>query len=130
MFEIVNQCFKICSWIPLTIVKFLLLNSALLKIIIPALDFNFAITVMNPPTVCGLRLHLRNSKQLDIFACCTLICTRNPLNFLGGIHLHFITCLKISFWNPGTYRRKNVHLSSAQFGLVMTFISPMISQKP
>ena len=24
----------------------------------------------------------------------------------------------ISFWNPGTYRHKIVHLSSAQFGLV------------
>ena len=31
-----NQCFKTCSWIPLTMVKPLLLNSALLEIRIPA----------------------------------------------------------------------------------------------
>ena len=40
-------------------------------------------------------------------------------SFVSGIHLHFGTCLKISFWNPGTYRHKIVRLSSAQFGLVM-----------
>ena len=42
--------------------------------------------------------------------------------FVSGIHLHFKTSLKISFWNPGTYRHKIVRLSSAQFGLVMIFL--------
>ena len=40
-------------------------------------------------------------------------------NVVSRIHLHFGTCLKISLWNPGTYRHKIVLLSSAQFGLVM-----------
>ena len=80
-----------------------------------------------------LGIHLQNPKQLAIFACCG---TRNKTNvptkftlqvyvrgihgsFVSGIHLHFGTCCKISFWNPGTYRHKIVCLSSAQFGLVM-----------
>ena len=133
-----NQCFK-----------FLLLNSALLEIRISALAFNcsYASSVLNkirnPLTVCGIRLHLRiprtfcgihlqlrNREQLAILACCGIRDTTNvPTkfslpsnvrgNFVGGIHLHFGTCLKISFWNPGTYRHKIVRLSSAQFVLVM-----------
>ena len=144
-----NQCFKTCSWIPLTMVKSWLLNSALLVIRIPALAFNcsYASSInktRNPFTVCGIRLHLRirltfcgthlqlrNPKQLAIFACCGICDTTNvPKKFalhsyvrgIHGsfvIHLHFGTCLKISFWNPGTYRHKIVRLSSAQFGLVM-----------
>ena len=85
----------------------LLLNSALLKIRIPALAFNclYAITVMNSATNCGIRLHLLiqlkfcgNHLQIEHSYICllrnprnnkcaekiyvTLICTRNPLNFL------------------------------------------------
>ena len=150
-----NQCFKTCSWMPLTMVKSWLLNSALLVIRIPALAFNCSyassvinktpiINKQNPLTVCGIRLHLRirltfcgihlrlrNPKQLAIFACCGIRDTTNvPKKFtlhsyvcgIHGsfvIHLHFGTCLKISFWNPGTYRHKIVRLSSTQFGLVM-----------
>ena len=38
--DLVKQCLKVCLWIPLTMVKSLLLNSSLLKIRIPALAFN------------------------------------------------------------------------------------------
>ena len=57
--------FKICSWMPLTMVKSLLLNSSLLKIRIPALDFiclyasSVINKVRNPITVCGFHLPLR-----------------------------------------------------------------------
>ena len=147
-----NQCYKTCSWIPLTMFKSLLLNSALLEIRFPALAFNCSHAsskmnkIRNPFTVCGIRLHLRialtfcrihsqlrNPKQLAIFDCCGIRDTTNvPTKFrllsyvsglqgcfVSGIHLHFGTCLNISFWNPGTYRHKTVCLSSAQFGLVM-----------
>ena len=134
-----NQCLKTCSWIPLIMVKSLLLNSALLEIRIPALAFNssYASLVLkktrNPVTFCGIHLQLRNPKQLAIYACCGIRDTTNvPTkftlhsyvrgihgNFVSGIHLHFGTCLKTSFWNPRTYRHKIVRLSSAQFGLVM-----------
>ena len=102
--------------------------------------------IWNPLTVCGIRLHLRipfkfcgihlqlrNPKQLAISACCGIRDTTNVptkialhshvrgihRSFFSGIHLHFGTCLRISFWNPGTYRHKIVRLSSAEFGLVM-----------
>ena len=147
-----NQCFKTCSWIPLTMVESLLLNSALRETRVPALVFNcsYASSVLNrnwnPLTVCAIRLHLRialtscgihlqlwNPKQLAIFACCGICDTKNvPTLFtllsyvrgihgsvVSGIHLHFGTCLKIKFWDPGTYRHKIVGLSYAQSGLVM-----------
>ena len=132
-----NKCSKTFSWIPLTKVKSFLLNSALLEIRIPALVLNcsYASSVLNkirnPLTFCRIHLQLWNPKQLARFACCgirnltnvpkkiyvTLICTGS---FVSDIHLLFGTCLKISFWDPGTYRHKIVRLSSAQLGLVMT----------
>ena len=102
--------------------------------------------VWNPLTVCGIRLHLRiplmfceihlqlrNPKQLAIFAFCGIRDTTNvPTKFtfhsyvrgihgsyVSEIHLHFGTSLKISFWNPWTYRHKIVCLSSAQSGIVL-----------
>ena len=127
--ELVKQCFQICLWIPLTIVKSLLLISSLLKIRIPALTFNcsYATSVINkiqdPLTFCGFHLHLRfpltfaekmTNKCADkIYV--TIICTRIHGNFVSGIHLHFRTC----FWNPRTYRHTIVRLSRAHFGLVM-----------
>ena len=88
-----------------------------------------------PLTFCGIHLQLRNPKQLAMFACCgirdtTYVPTKLTLHsyihgihgsFARGVYLHFGTCLKISFWNPGTYRHKIVRLSSAQFGLVMSW---------
>ena len=101
--ELVKQCFQICLWIPLTIVKSLLLISSLLKIRIPALTFNcsYATSVINkiqdPLTVCGFHLHLRfpltfaekmTNKCADkIYV--TIICTRNPWKFCK--------------WNPLTF---------------------------
>ena len=134
-----NQGFKTCSWIPLAMVQSLLLNSALLEKRIPALAFKFSYAspvlnkIWNPLTVCGIRLHFAEYKQIAIFSCCGIRDTTNvPKKFtlhsyVPGIHgsfvcgtpLHFGTCLKISFWNPATYRHKIVRLSSAQFGLVM-----------
>ena len=69
-----------------------------------------------PLTFCGIHLQLQNPKQLAIFACCGIRGTKNvPASFtlhsyvrgihgtfVNGIHLHFGTCLKISFWNSGT----------------------------
>ena len=89
-----------------------------------------------PLTFCGIHLQLRYSKQLAIFAWCGIRDATNvPTNltlrsyvrgihgsFLSGIHLRFGTCLKISFWKPGTYRHKIMRLSSAQFGLVKYFL--------
>ena len=101
--DLVNKCFEICSWIPLTMVRFLPLNSALLWTRIAAIAFKCSYTswiinkILNPLTVCGIRLHLRipltnfadsahncrfhlhiieiylqlrNSEQLAMFACC------------------------------------------------------------
>ena len=111
-----NQCFKTCSWIPLTMVKFLLLHSALLEIRVPDLAFNcsYASSVLNkirnPLTVCGIRLILRiplifcgihlqfrNPKQLAIFACWGNHDTANvPTKFklhsnVRGIHGSFVS---------------------------------------
>ena len=75
--------------------------------------------------ICGFHLRFRESKQLAIFACCGSRDTTNvPTNFtlhsyvrgihrsfVSGIHLLFGTCLKINFWNPGTYRHKVVRLT-------------------
>ena len=104
-------------------VKSLPLNSALLEIEIPALAFNFlyAISVtnkiLNPPTVCGIRLHLRiqltnfrdstyicgthlqmwNPEQQAIFACrgirgTTNVPTKFTLQvFVSGIHGSFVS---------------------------------------
>ena len=136
-----NQCFKTCSLIPLTMVKSLILNSALLEKKYPALAFNcsYASSILNkirnpltvrgirlnlriPLTFCGILLQLRNPKQLAIFACCGIRDTTNvPTKFtlhsyvrevhgifVSGINLHFGTCLKISYWSPGTYRHQIV----------------------
>ena len=51
--------------------------------------------------------------------CITGICTRNPGNFVSGMHLRFVTSLNTCLWNPATYKHKTVRLSSAQLGLVM-----------
>ena len=110
-----NQCFETCLWIPLTMAKSLLLNSALLEIRIPALAFNCSYAcsalnkIRNPLTVCGIRLHLRiplkfcgiqttsyirllrkprHNKCADK-SYVTLICTRNPQKFCK--------------WNPFTF---------------------------
>ena len=86
-----------------------------------------------PLTFCGIHLQLRNPKQRRIFACCgirnkTNVPTKFTLqllvrgihwNFVSEVPLHFGTYLKTFLWNPGTYRRKIVRLSSAQFGLVL-----------
>ena len=86
--RLVNKSFKIRSWIPLIVLKFLLFNSSLLKIRIPVLAINCscASSVTNKArnllTLCGFHLHLRipltfwgihlqlrNAEQLAILAC-------------------------------------------------------------
>ena len=50
-----NQSFKICLWVALTMVRSLLLNSALLKIRIPALASNCSYEInkiREPVTLC------------------------------------------------------------------------------
>ena len=123
-----NQCFKTCSWIPLTMVKFLLLNSALLEIRVPDLAFNcsYASSVLNkirnpltargirlnlriPLTFCGIHLQLRNPKQLAIFACWGIHDTANvPTKFtlhsnVRGIHGSFVSGIPLTFWTMFKY---------------------------
>ena len=112
--DLVNQCFKICSWIPLTNVKSLLLNSASAyasSVINKFLNFftvcGIRLHLRIPLTFCGVHLQLRNLQKLAIFASCGI---RNKLNvstkltlqvyvrvihvnLLSGIQLHFGTCL-------------------------------------
>ena len=140
--DLVKQCFKICSWIPLTMVKSLLLNSAsaYASSIINKFLNSFTVcgfrlqSLRTPLTFCGIHLHLWNLEQLAIFACCGI---RNKINvptkftlqvfkrgihvnIVSGIHFHFGTSLSTCLWSPGTYSHKTVRLSSAQFGLVMS----------
>ena len=142
-----NQCFKTCSWIPLTMVKSLLLNSALQEISIPAqllivhmqnqywTKFGIQLQFAESTYICGIILQLRNPEQLALFACCRI---RNKTNvptkftlplyvcgihwkFVRGIHLLFGTYFKTCLWNSGSYRHNIVLLSSPQFGLWKNF---------
>ena len=79
-------------------------------------------SLRNPLLFVDSAYILRNPKQLAIFACCGIHDTTNVSikftlhsyvrgihrSFVKGIHLYFGTCLKIGFWNPGTYRHKIV----------------------
>ena len=137
---LVNQCFKICLWFPLTVVKSLPLNSAI------AYASSVKIEFLNSFTFCGFRLQilrvsltfadssyvLRNLCLLAMFACFgirnkIIMPTKFTLQvYVRGIHvnriyLHFGTCLNTCIWNQGTYRHKIVRLSSAQFELVTKF---------
>ena len=72
-----NQCFKTFSWIPLTLVKCLLLNSALLEIRIPAqllivhmqvqywTNFGIYLQFAESTYICGFRLYFAES----IYSC-------------------------------------------------------------
>ena len=86
-----------------------------------------------PLTFCGILLTVAESRTTGYIRLLRNPRHNNPADkftlqllvrgihgkFASGIHLHFRTCLKISFWNPGTCRHKIARLSSAQFGLVM-----------
>ena len=90
----------------------------------------FLLQLPIPLTLCGIHLQLQNPKHLNhnsqqtkctdkIFV--TRIYSRGiHVNLVSGVHLHFGTCLNTCLWSPGAYRHKNVRLSSAQFGLVMS----------
>ena len=100
--NLVNQCFNICPWILLTMLKSLRLRVSLLQIRILALACNrrYASSVLNktrnPLTACGFHLHMRillsfcgillsllNPEELAIFAYCGNRDTTNvPANFL------------------------------------------------
>ena len=142
-----NPCFKICSWIPLTKIKSLRLNSTnahassiINKFLLPlqfagyAYKFcGFHLYLRIPFTFCGIHLQLQNPEQPAIFACCRIRSKLNVptkftlqvfvrgihVNLLSGILLHIGTCLITCLWSPATCRHKVVRLSSAQFGLVM-----------
>ena len=129
--DLANRCFKISWWITLTRIKPLLLNSSLQKRRIPALAFNcsYASSVKrktrNPLTVCGFHLNLRipfaefrTTSYIQQQMCrqnlrYSYLYAKSKKNFVSGIHLHFLSCIKISFWNLRTYRNKTVRLSSA-----------------
>ena len=72
--DLVNKCFEICSWIPLTMVKSLPLNSALLLTKNPALAFN-----------CSYASSEKNSESSYSL--------RNPLTFADSFYI---------LWNPIT----------------------------
>ena len=40
-------------------------------------------------------------------------------NFVNGVHLHLVICLKICLLSPGTYMHQIVQFFSKQFGLIM-----------
>ena len=61
-----NQCFKTCSWIPLTIVKFLLSNSALLETRIQAQPLTVLLQVQYW-TKMGIRLQFAESTYIRGF---------------------------------------------------------------
>ena len=69
--DLVYQRYEICSWILLTLIKSLLLNSALTKTRIPALAFNCPYAhsvskeVRSTLTTCGCHLHLRNPLRVE-----------------------------------------------------------------
>ena len=104
-----NKCFEICWWIPLTMVKSLSLNSTLLQIKTPSLVFicSYASSVinkiLNPLTVCEIRLQLRNPEQQAIFVCWGI---RNKTNVLTKFTLQVYVCgihWKFFVWNPLTF---------------------------
>ena len=79
--------------------------------------------------ISGFRLQFAESTFSLVAESATLQMCRQKLRYthmyaesteVSGNHLHFGTCLKISFWNPGTNRHKIVRLSSAQIGLVLS----------
>ena len=109
--DLCNQCFKTCLWIPLTMVKSLLLNSALREIKIPAqlsifhiqvqywLKFGIHLQFAESTYICGFHLQLVN--QLATIACCGI---RNKTNvptkltlqvYVCGIHLQLVNQLAI-----------------------------------
>ena len=126
MFEINGipnkQSFEFCSWIPLTILKFLLFNSSFLNITIPALTSNcsYASSVLNkirnprkfcgfhlnmriPLTFCGVLIHLRNPEQPAIIAGCRNRDTQNMSTkfrlqlFILGTHGNFVSGVHFQF---------------------------------
>ena len=138
--DLVKQCFRVCSWIPLTMVKSLLLNSASTdasSVINKFLNF-FTVCKIRfhlriPLIFCGIHLQLRNAELLAIFACCGIrnkineptkftlqvYVRRIHINLVSGIHLLFETCLNTCVWNPGTYRHKIVRLSSVMLNFLI-----------
>ena len=145
--DLVDQCFELCSWIPLTIVKSLLLNSASaysssvinkflnsftvcgsrLKFLRIPLRFADSIYILrNPLTVAESRTTsylclLRNPQQIKsadtIYV--TSICTRNPRKSFKWNPLAFWNMFKCLSLESRNMQTKIVRLSSAQFGLVM-----------
>ena len=104
------------------LIKFLLLNSLLLKITFPVLAFNCSHAssvinkIRNPLTICGFHLHLRipltfcgihlqlrNPEQLAIIACCGNRDTTNVTRkftlqlFVRGIFGKFVTGIHLQF---------------------------------
>ena len=139
--DIVNQCFKICSWIPLTMIRNPALaflancwyaSSVINKLRNPLTVGGFRLQLRIPFTFCGTHLQLQNPEQIAFFACCGIRHTTKFTlelfvreiygSFKNGIHLQFGTCLKISFWNPGTRTHKIVRPASAKFGVVKLVI--------
>ena len=88
------------------------------------LQMDFANCKRNRQILSGIRKSLRNQLTICKFHCFSLqvFVRGSHRNVVGGIRLHFGTCLKVSLWNPGTYRHKIVRLCSAQFDLVMISI--------
>ena len=131
--DLVNQCFKVWSWIPLTMVKSLLLNSA------SAYANSVINKFLNSSTVCGFRLQilrisltvaesrttsyiclLRNPQQIKcahkIYV--TSICTRNPRKSCKWNPLTVWNVFKYLFLESRNIQTQNC-VPIQQFGLVM-----------
>ena len=117
--NLVNKCFEIRWWIPLTMVTSLPLNSALLEIKIsaPVFHCSYASSIIDkiltpltiykfcgfychlqiPSTFSGIHWQLRNPEQIAFFACCgirgtTIVPTKITLHvFVRGIHGSFVS---------------------------------------
>ena len=135
----VNQYLYVCSWIPLTMVKSLLLNSAsayarsvINKFLNSFTVFRFRLQVLRIPLIFADSTYiLRNPLTVVESRTTSYICLlriRNKFKvprkftlqvYVRGIHLQFGTCLNTCLWNP--FRHKIKRLSSAQFGLLMVY---------
>ena len=83
--DLVDQCLKICTWIPLTMVKFLLLNSA------SAYASSVINKFLNSFTACGFRLQILRIPPT--FADSTYI-LRNPLTVAESRTTSYICLLR------------------------------------
>ena len=119
--DLSNQCSKTCLWIPLTMVKSLLLNSTLLEIRIPAQlsivhmqvqyeqSSESTYSLRNPLTFADSAYILRNPPKVAESRTTSYICLlRNPQKNKGADKIYVTSIcmrnpLEFCLWNPLTF---------------------------